>query len=76
MPVVDKQVWDYALKHKLKYFGIVPRLTMTENIRNVIQEADKVLIFWDGKSEKTASAIAECITMKKDFTLYTTYSNS
>lgn len=76
VPSVDKQIWDYALGHKLKYFGIVPRLTAAENILNVIQEADKVLIFWDGASEKTAEAIRECVSMRKEFTLYTTFRKS
>lgn len=75
-PSVDNQILDYAFRHKLKYFGIVPSFTAAENIRNVIKDAEKVLIFWDGTSEKTADAIRECVSLKKDFTLYTTFPKS
>lgn len=74
--LVDIQIWNYADKHRLKFLRIVPKHTVIENIRNTIQDADKVLIFWDGASEKTAEAIRECVSMRKEFTLYTTFRKS
>lgn len=71
--LVDIEIWNYADKHRLKFLRIVPKGTVIENIRNTIQDAEKVLIFWDGKSEKTAAAIKECLAVKKDFTVYTTF---
>ena len=71
--LVDIQIWNYADKHRLKFLRIVPIHTATENIRNVIKDAEKVLIFWDGESEKTAEAIRECMAAKKEFTVYTTF---
>ncbi|MBD5384794.1 MAG: hypothetical protein HDR72_07320 [Ruminococcaceae bacterium] len=74
--LVDIQIWNYADKHRLKFSRIVPRYTVIENIRNTIQDAEKVFIFWDGVSEKTAEAIRECVSMKKNFALYTTFCKS
>ncbi|MDE7362882.1 MAG: hypothetical protein K2N38_13220 [Oscillospiraceae bacterium] len=71
--LVDLEIWAYADEHRLNYLRIVPKGTVIENIRNIIQDAEKVLIFWDGESEKTAAAIKECMAMKKDFTVYTTF---
>ena len=71
--LVDIQIWNYADKHRLNFLRIVPKRTVIENIRNIIRDADKVLIFWDGESEKTADAIKECLAMKKDFNVYTTF---
>ena len=74
---VDIWVLKYAIAYKFKYRRFTPKSAdypaMLENIRNIIQEADKVLIFWDGVSYKTADAIKECLSMKKDFNIYTTF---
>lgn len=74
--MVDFPICDYAYKHKINFLMNVLRFTPLGNIRNIIKDADKVLIFWDGESEKTALAIQECIRTRKDFTLYTTYPKS
>lgn len=74
---VDICVCKYSLAYRLKFKRLVPKgedhSAVLENIRNIIQEADKVLIFWDGESEKTADAIRECLSKKKDFNVYTTF---
>lgn len=74
---VDIWVFRYVIAYKLRLKRIAPEgedyPAVLENIRKIIQEADKVLIFWDGVSKKTEYAIKECISMKKDFNVYTTF---
>lgn len=77
---VDVWVFKYTLAYRLKLKRIVPKgedhSAVLENIRNIIQEADKVLIFWDGVSQKTEYAIKECISIKKNFNVYTIFNMS
>lgn len=77
---IDIWVCKYSMAYKFKFRRLAPKgedhSAVLENIRNIIQEADKVLIFWDGKSKKTAYAIRECISMEKNFNVFTTFRKS
>ena len=74
---IDDLLVMFAFAYRYRLTRLFPEnenyYAINETIRKVIQEADKVLIFWDGAFSKTEFAIKECISMKKDFTLYTTF---
>lgn len=76
----DYEVTLFAIAYNYRLKRMIPenegKSAVYENIRNVIQSADKVLIFWDGVSERTVDAIKECVSMKKDFNVYTTFHKS
>lgn len=39
--------------------------------RQIVEYADKVVIFWDGTSRGTSNVIKTCKDLKKDFVIYT-----
>ncbi len=63
---VDRSAKEYALKHHLKYTEFPPdyaRYQRAAPIRRndeIIQHADLVLIFWDGKSRGAGYVIRRC----------------
>lgn len=77
---VDIWVCKYSIAYKINFLRLVPKgedhSAALENLRKIIRSADKVLIFWDGVSDKTAEAIRECVSMKKNFNVYTTFRKS
>ncbi len=79
----DFFVCKYAIAHRLDYRRIIPEnkklkdyRAVAEFIRSIIGEADKVLIFWDGRSRKTEAVIRECLSIKKDFVVHTIFKKS
>lgn len=80
---VDIFVCRYAVVHGLDFKRIMPEFEKPKNYREVagfihsiIDDADKVLIFWDGSSRKTGAVIRECLSLKKDFVVHTIFKKS
>lgn len=69
---VDTSARLYAQKHNIKLTEFLPEYSrygkqapLTRNIR-IIEEADLVLAFWDGKSRGTKFVINNCRKMNKE----------
>ncbi len=73
---VDAFAKEYALRNGLKYTEFLPeyekygRAAPLKRNDLIIDYADSVLIFWDGKSKGTEYVIKQCRKKKKNYTLF------
>ncbi len=78
---IDTSAREYARKHHIFLTDILPEYDLYGRtaplIRNdlIISLADKVIIFWDGKSKGTDYIVKKCKKTSKPFDLYL-YSNN
>lgn len=78
---IDTCAKNYALSHNIKLTEFLPEYDkfgrsapLKRNIR-IIQNADMVIAFWDGKSHGTKFVIDKCREMKAKITIYTSNGN-
>lgn len=73
---VDAFAKEYALKNSLKYTEFLPeyekygRAAPLKRNDLIIDYADLVFIFWDGKSKGTEYVIKQCRKKKKNYSLF------
>ena len=73
---IDTCAREFARKHHIFLTDILPEYDLYGRRaplkRNdlIISLADKVLIFWDGKSRGTGYVIKKCKELKKPYTIY------
>ena len=73
---MDFRAREYALSHRILIEEIVPAYDLYGRraplIRNdlIISMADKVFVFWDGKSRGTKYIIKKCKETNKPYVLY------
>ena len=71
----DRAAADFAVSHGIKLTEILPQYEKYGRaapiIRNklIVDNADMVIAFWDGKSKGTLSVITYCKKQKKEFLL-------
>ena len=70
---VDTWAKKAAEQYKLAFKEIKPDFSKGYDVKQyhlrndkIIDEADKVIAFWDGKSKGTKSVIEKCLAKKKD----------
>ena len=73
---IDTCARQYALSHGIALTEFLPNYEIFGKraplVRNdtIINHADHILIFWDGKSRGTKYVLDRCIREKKPYTLY------
>ena len=72
---IDTCAKEYALANNLKYTEFLPeyqkygRYAPLKRNTQIINYADRVIAFWDGKSKGTAFVIKECQKTNKECTV-------
>lgn len=73
---IDSCAKEYAIKKGVKYTEFLPDYSrfgrsapLKRNIR-IIESADAVIAFWDGKSRGTYFVIQKCKELKKPYRVY------
>lgn len=73
---IDTSARNFARKHRILITDILPEYDLYGRraplLRNdlIISMADKVFIFWDGKSKGTQYALKKCKELSKPYVLY------